>query len=878
MDQPINDDIENLSEIEIVQKNTSEDNTEIIDDSSKSNDQEKEINEANPEQKEIIQSEEEKVQSDQTPSQEIKERSPQGNIQSIGWTPTSSNPNFFPNSERPPPAAPFQNPFANMTPEMQANYMNMMRQRQAAAAQFFAQQKVLNPNQTAINNGFNPGAVSPAQQQAFLAQMMMMQQNFANQGPPNINNADSNNNNDSAQGLAPTSATINNNEAPIQPQNFINPLMFVQGQHGPSPNSNPNFNPNLANNNIQPQNQINPYMFMQGAQNPALLNPALMQMMANMQIPAQIIPIIDVNGESSRGNLKPLCITIEKKFVEPNFLDSAGYNILHLAISNDNQFLLHYILEKYTSNPDVESRSLQTPLMIACNFGALESVKVLLDKGADVNKLDSCKFSALTYAIKQHKNFLVPYLLYKGADFQVSDTNGCDLAHWAAYKDNAFFLRLLDRLNFDCNVKDLKGFTPFQRAFSNNSYESIRYFCEQHKKDVIPENMKVDEIKSVYLREYMGEKMDEKKNIFSARRIFWKVWSQNAKKYAFSFYLMLFFLLNFSFLTGVFYNENNNLYILSLLYFVFELYFLAYVYVFIYKIRNPSESKKFHLDKISKVDEILFEEKDEISIKWKKMIIESEPLLQKMNFDYLNKILADSQNLVYESVINMNTSNLDESENTDLNYSTNRKKYTYLHYLACMTENYQFMDVLSIDENRFCPSCLQFKYPKTKHCSICKTCVPIYNHHSFIFDRCFNFRNHHYYVLLLVLQEFISLYYFFLQNYIFSSNRKSYNVLMVPESIYLIFNDENAGFIATLGYILIVIFLLINTYFLVFEFYGIITNQTLNEIYNRNRYSYLFKKWSDRNNKVWKVFNNETSHGVIENVRRYILRLMVDIL
>lgn len=853
MDQPFND-TESSSEIEIIQKNTSENTTEIIDDTSKENDQEKTIIEANPEKKEISENEKEKPHSDQSQNQETKVTSPQLNFQSIGWTPTSSNPMFFPNAERPHATAPIQNPvFPNITPEMQANYMNMIKQRQAAAAQFLAQQRE-NPNQSLNNNAFNPATINPAQQQAFFAQMMMMQQNFANQAA-RLNNNNTNNNNYN-QGLSEGSTNSNNNGGLIQPQS----------------------NPNAASNNFQPQNQINPLMFMQGA-NPAQMNPALMQMqmqmMANMQIPAQMIPLIDVNSECTRGNLKPLCVTIEKKYVDPNFLDTNGYNILHLAISNDNQFLIQYLLENHASNPDIESKSKQTPLMIACNFGALESVKMLLDKGSDINKLDNCKFSALTYAVKQHKNFLVPYLLYKGADLQVSDTNNCDLAHWAAYKDNVFFLRLLERLNFDCNVKDLKGYTPFQRAFSNNSYESIRYFCEQHKNDVMLENMKVNEIKSVYLREYMSEKMDEKKNIFSGRRIFWKLWEQNAKKYAFIFYLMLFFLLNFSFLTGVFYNESNNLYIISLLYFVFEIYFLAYVYVFIYKIRNPSENKKFHLDKINKADAFLFEEKDEISRKWKKMTSESEPFLQKMNFDYLNKILADSQNLVYESVINMDSSNLDESEDADLTYSNSKKKYTFLHYLAYMIENYKFLDVLSIDENRFCPTCLQFKYPKTKHCSICKTCVPIYNHHSFIFNRCFNFRNHHYYMLLLVLQEFILIYYFFLQNYILSENRKSSFFFLVPETIYLICKD--AGLITAFGYILVVIFLLINTYFLIFELYGILTNQTFNEIYNRNRYSYLFKAWSDRNNKIWKVYNNETSHGAFQNVRRYVLRLMIDI-
>ncbi len=53
--------------------------------------------------------------------------------------------------------------------------------------------------------------------------------------------------------------------------------------------------------------------------------------------------------------------------------------------------------------------------MIACNFGSLEIVKILIDHGAVINEFDKYHFSPLIYAMKGGHFAISVYLLAKGA-------------------------------------------------------------------------------------------------------------------------------------------------------------------------------------------------------------------------------------------------------------------------------------------------------------------------------------------------------------------------------------------------------------------------------------------------------------------------------
>lgn len=96
-------------------------------------------------------------------------------------------------------------------------------------------------------------------------------------------------------------------------------------------------------------------------------------------------------------------------------------------------------LVKLTKNVDKPNSFGKTPLQTAAQYGYLESIKILLDAGADINHqtVDSNCFSdfeiecihngkrtALMYALQENQYETAKYLLEKGADITLTDSQG----------------------------------------------------------------------------------------------------------------------------------------------------------------------------------------------------------------------------------------------------------------------------------------------------------------------------------------------------------------------------------------------------------------------------------------------------------------------
>ena len=66
----------------------------------------------------------------------------------------------------------------------------------------------------------------------------------------------------------------------------------------------------------------------------------------------------------------------------------------------------------------------QTPLMVACDWGSAEVVKLLLEAGVDTNKVGDDGMSALHHAVSGNNLEIVLFLLNAGADCHVRDREG----------------------------------------------------------------------------------------------------------------------------------------------------------------------------------------------------------------------------------------------------------------------------------------------------------------------------------------------------------------------------------------------------------------------------------------------------------------------
>ncbi len=114
--------------------------------------------------------------------------------------------------------------------------------------------------------------------------------------------------------------------------------------------------------------------------------------------------------------------------------DTNPAKLLELSIAHP-QNLRELI--KLTKNVDEVNDFGKTPLQTAAQYGYLESVKILLDAGADINHqtdasncttdfeiecIHNGKRSALMYALQENQYETAKYLLEKGADITLTDT------------------------------------------------------------------------------------------------------------------------------------------------------------------------------------------------------------------------------------------------------------------------------------------------------------------------------------------------------------------------------------------------------------------------------------------------------------------------
>ncbi|KAK8115574.1 hypothetical protein PG984_012076 [Apiospora sp. TS-2023a] len=119
-----------------------------------------------------------------------------------------------------------------------------------------------------------------------------------------------------------------------------------------------------------------------------------------------------------------------------------------------------------------ESR--QTPLHLASTSGQLKTVKLLLEKGADLNAQAYCLSDGgtpLHMASSSGQLEVVKLLLEKGANVNTIDGYGMTPLHRVAWKGQLEVANLLIEKGADINAVDLSGLTPLNRA-SITRYES----------------------------------------------------------------------------------------------------------------------------------------------------------------------------------------------------------------------------------------------------------------------------------------------------------------------------------------------------------------------------------------------------------------------
>lgn len=148
-------------------------------------------------------------------------------------------------------------------------------------------------------------------------------------------------------------------------------------------------------------------------------------------------------------------------------VDADGHSVLHWsALSGHDAFILKAL--RAGAEVDKMSPNGQTPLMWATTNGHIGAMKVLLDARASLGLKDSFGATPLTLAV-QHRRHTAMLLLLGRAESKEqliadTDSNGCTLVHWAAYKGDDLSLKLLEYFQANFLATDREGKTALHRA------------------------------------------------------------------------------------------------------------------------------------------------------------------------------------------------------------------------------------------------------------------------------------------------------------------------------------------------------------------------------------------------------------------------------
>jgi ankyrin repeat protein len=144
------------------------------------------------------------------------------------------------------------------------------------------------------------------------------------------------------------------------------------------------------------------------------------------------------------------------------------------AIRNDDLTAVRNLRD---SDLEKKDRHGSTPLMHAAAFGSVESIEILLKKGADVNAKNAFNATALLRCAGDARKARM--LIERGADVKIAAQTGrTPLIVAARQPGNAAIVALMISKGADVQAKDRNGVTALHQATNAGDLESMRLLIE----------------------------------------------------------------------------------------------------------------------------------------------------------------------------------------------------------------------------------------------------------------------------------------------------------------------------------------------------------------------------------------------------------------
>lgn len=136
---------------------------------------------------------------------------------------------------------------------------------------------------------------------------------------------------------------------------------------------------------------------------------------------------------------------------DPNTKDSNGWTALHYACQFGDMESVK-ILTDTGAYIDTYSNNKRIPLHLAANMNYPEIVKYLLEKKSNPNYKDELGCTPMHLAAKQGNTKCIEYLLFYGADLYALDFRGWNILHYSAFHGHKQTVRFISKYDADYDV------------------------------------------------------------------------------------------------------------------------------------------------------------------------------------------------------------------------------------------------------------------------------------------------------------------------------------------------------------------------------------------------------------------------------------------
>jgi ankyrin repeat protein len=155
-----------------------------------------------------------------------------------------------------------------------------------------------------------------------------------------------------------------------------------------------------------------------------------------------------------------------------------GQTPLSWAAQNGHKAMMRLLIDK-GANIEAKDEDGRTPLWWAARKGHEAMVRLLIDKGANIQGKNTHGQTPLWWAARNGHEAVVRLLVDKGANIETKNTHGQTPLWWAAQNGHEAVVRLLIDKGANIEAKDRDGLTPLSWAAENRHEAMVQLLVDK---------------------------------------------------------------------------------------------------------------------------------------------------------------------------------------------------------------------------------------------------------------------------------------------------------------------------------------------------------------------------------------------------------------